>query len=412
MASDFSVVAILAAFNEADVIGPVVGDLIAQGLQVYFLDDGSTDGTVAAVEPYVGRGVIRIEPLKPEPSDRFDWERILRRKAELARELDADWFIHHDADEFRESPWPQLSLSDAIRAVDALGFSAIDFVSLDFWPVHDDFRAGDDVRTAFPFYAEAAACDRLQIRAWKKTAAQVDLASSGGHEAAFAGREVFPLRFISRHYPIRGQAHGSRKVFQERRNRLRPEERRRGWHVQYDAVREDTPFVRDRSTLTRYDADAIRVSLPLRHRGVEALEGSLSEARMIAETRRLELAAQYAALETQGQQLDTQRQQLEAQCAAIEGQRLEIDRRRLEQEALTRELAVAVDALARARADFAAKSGEAETLRDAVRRQEQHIESLARAVRDSARQLVEFEQSLSWRVTSPARAAYRAIKGR
>ena len=64
MSSDFSVVAIVAAFNEADVIGPVVGDLIDQGLQVYVLDDGSTDGTVAAVEPLVGRGVLAIERLR------------------------------------------------------------------------------------------------------------------------------------------------------------------------------------------------------------------------------------------------------------------------------------------------------------------------------------------------------------
>ena len=115
-------VAIITAFNEADVIGPVVGDLIAQGLHVYFIDDGSTDGTVACVEPFVGRGVLAIERLNEssggEPPGPFDWERVLRRKEALARELDADWFLHHDADEFRESPWAQLTLKDAIRQVD------------------------------------------------------------------------------------------------------------------------------------------------------------------------------------------------------------------------------------------------------------------------------------------------------
>src|SRR5919197_1275002 len=105
----FSVVAIIAAYNEADVVGYVVRDLIDQGVLVYFLDDGSTDGTVAAVEEYLGRGVLAIERLADTfGCDRtsFEWERILRRKAELAKELDADWVIHHDADEFRESPWP------------------------------------------------------------------------------------------------------------------------------------------------------------------------------------------------------------------------------------------------------------------------------------------------------------------
>ena len=35
---DFSVVAIIAAYNEADIIGQVVADLIAQGVSVYLLD--------------------------------------------------------------------------------------------------------------------------------------------------------------------------------------------------------------------------------------------------------------------------------------------------------------------------------------------------------------------------------------
>ena len=73
--------------------------------------------------------------------------------------------------------------------------------------VHDRFEPGGDIREAFPYYSEQAPYDRVQIRCWKK-APDVDLASSGGHEARFEGRRVFPLRFILRHYPIRGQAHG------------------------------------------------------------------------------------------------------------------------------------------------------------------------------------------------------------
>lgn len=380
MSSDFAVVAIIAAYNEADIIEQVVRDLIGQGIHVYFVDDGSTDNTLAAVEPYLGRGVLGIERLADAVKDGvragFDWERILLRKTELARELDASWFIHHDADEFRESPWSHLFLNDAIRRVDALGFNAIDFAGLDFWPVHDRFRAGDDVRETFAFCAEQAPYDRPQIRCWKRTD-DVDLVSSGGHEARFRGRKIFPLRFILRHYPIRGQKHGERKVFQERRHRFLDRERARGWHVQYDEMHEGASFIRDPSTLTRYDPDAVRLALTLRHRGVEALEESLGEVRSVVETHRREIDVCREELVRTGAELG-------ARCAEVVGLR---------------------DALEKRAAETAG-------LREVLQRQAADIEGLQAAVEEGARRLDEFQRSLSWRWTAPARAAYRVLRGR
>ncbi len=380
MSSDFSVVAIIAAYNEADIIDHVIGDLIRQGVSIYFLDDGSTDGTVAAVERYVGRGVVGIERLADTLADAapdgFAWERILRRKAQLAHQLDASWFMHHDADEFRESPWSHVSLSDAIRRVDTLGFNAIDFASLDFWPVHDRFRAGDDVRDAFRFYSEQAPYDRLQIRCWKKTDHLVDLASSGGHDARFPGRRIFPMRFLLRHYPIRGQAHGERKVFRERRSRFLEQERARGWHVQYDGMQEGASFIRDPSTLTPYDPDAVRLALALRHRGVEALEASLGEARSLVEASHEELARTRAELARVREELDVRSAQLEARRAELDAHRVEMAR-----------------------------------LRDALAQRAAEIERWQSVVEDGARRLDAFQRSLSWRWTAPARAAYRLFRG-
>jgi hypothetical protein len=319
MSSDFSVVAILAAYNEADVIGHVVQDLIRQGVQVYFLDDGSTDGTVAAVEPFLNRGVIAIERIDGDPS-RFEWERILRRKSELASELDANWFIHHDADEFRESPWPDVPLASAIQRVDALGFNAIDFALFDFWPTHDRFRPGDDVRDVFTEYTPAAAHDRVQVRCWRKTAGPVDLASTGGHEARFPARSVFPIRFVARHYPIRGQAHGERKILQERQNRFLAAERERGWHVQYDRASAGASFVRDPATMTQYDPERVRMDLTLRHRGVEALETEL-------ELVRQQLDASAAELERQAQEIKSRDAEKECLTATVGRLTTEIDRR-------------------------------------------------------------------------------------
>lgn len=402
MPAAFSVVALVAAFNEADIIAQVVGDLIEQGIHVYFLDDGSTDGTVAAVEPYLGRGVLGIERHEGVASDAapavFEWERILLRKAQLARELDASWFIHHDADEFRESPWSHLKLKDAIQHVDALGFNAIDFTSLDFWPVHDNFRAGDDVRAAFPFYAERAPYDRLQIRCWKK-APDLDLASSGGHDAEFRNRKVFPVRFILRHYPIRGQAHGERKVFHERRNRFLQHERARGWHVQYDEAREGTSFIRDRSTLTPYDAEGVRFSLMLRHRGVEALEASLADATRNFETQRGELEQRRAAL----------RDELARRLTQAADLRAELETRDADLQAHAARIQVLETEVGRRAVEIEARGAAIGHLEETLEHCAMDVERLRHTVDERTRLLDELHQSLSWRVTAPLRAIARLL---
>ena len=221
------VTAIISAYNEADIIAQTVADLVRQGIAVHVIDDHSTDGTVAALPAPDSSGMVRIETLERQPGapgnvNEFPWSGVLARKEQLARELDADWFIHHDADEFRESPWGHLNLRQGIELVDRLGYNAIDFAVLNFWPTHDRFDPASDVRDSFPYYEVGGSFDRVQVKCWKKTAG-VELVSSGGHEAVFEGRRVFPLRFLLRHYPIRGQAHGTRKVFDERRGRFSAE---------------------------------------------------------------------------------------------------------------------------------------------------------------------------------------------
>src|SRR5262249_15910738 len=150
-----------------------------------------------------------------------------------AASLEGDWFLHTDADELRESPWDGVSLSEAIARVDALGYNAIDFAVFNFCPVDDSFRPGDDLRRAFAYCEPGGIFDGLEVKCWQRQPRPVDLASTGGHDVKFEGRRVFPVRFLLRHYPIRSQAHGERKVFTERRPRFVPEERVRDWHIQY-----------------------------------------------------------------------------------------------------------------------------------------------------------------------------------
>ena len=86
----------------------------------------------------------------------------------------------------------------------------------------------------------------------------MELVASAGHDAQFASRRVFPIRFILRHYPVRSQAHGVRKIFEERKPRFLDEERQLGWHVQYDDISTGHRFIRDPETLVTFNPDRVR----------------------------------------------------------------------------------------------------------------------------------------------------------
>ena len=269
MADSFRVVALIAAFNEGDIISPVIGHLVENGIDVYLIDNHSTDDTREQASQWLNRGLFHIETFPQslacsDPPGCYDWTAILHRKELLARELSADWFIHHDADEIREGPWPGLNLKEAIRWVDTLGFNCINFRVLNFPPIDDGFNRGDDPRSYFIGFEDVRDFDQVQLKCWKGGKSPVCLVSSGGHEARFEGRRVCPIPFLLRHYPIRGQTHGARKVFRERKGRFIESERSQGWHIQYDQIRsEKHNFLADPATLRPFNLDRARLELML-----------------------------------------------------------------------------------------------------------------------------------------------------
>jgi len=405
-----SVTALVCAYNEADVIVPVVGDLVGQGVDVYFIDHGSSDDTLARIEPFLGRGVVGIErlPVRTEAGGSgVPWADVLRRKQELACELESDWFIHHDADEFRESPWPGLNLVEAIAWVDRAGYNAIDFELLQFRPTHDRFREGEDPRESFPYYEEAEAWDRPQIRAWRRTAEVPDLESSGGHDVRFADRRVFPIRFLLRHYPIRGRAHAERKILQERRGRFAASERELGWHRQYDSL-DSSRVIREPSELRRYDAEEVRLHTLLNHRVVEELHGA-PEVR-----ERLETERQWQR-DIELRELDKQNREVERLAKALDERNREADRlgkaldeRNREVDRFQTELAAVHDTMSSLRSDLECAEERADKLsaaHDALR-QEYELATAQQAALLEEREgrLREVFESRSWRWSAPIRA--------
>ena len=418
MAGELTVTAIIAAYNEDDIIGQVVGYLVEQGIRVHFLDDGSTDRTVAEVERHVPSGLVKIERL-PDSGAVFRWRYILERKSALAAELESDWFIHHDADELRESPWPGINLLEGIRAVDALGYNAIDFEVFNFCPTDETYEPGQDVREAFPGYLPASPWDRVQIKCWKKVRGPLDLASSGGHEVLFPARTVFPLRFILRHYPVRGQAHGERKVFSERIPRYLEQELADGWHVQYDGHEDPHDFLHAPSSLTTFDPLAARIQLAIRHRGVEEAEQLLEEGRgrLAAESRRLEeqivrLEQITVGLEVNLERAGEQVARLERENAGLQGQ---VSRLQEVERGLEERIAHQLEQTARLEHETRRLGHEGARLQSALDSQAAEAAHRAAQLRREAEairaRLAAVLRSRSWRITAPLRAALALALG-
>ena len=260
-----SVLAIVVAYNEADVIGPCIEALTAEGCDVYLVDHGSTDGTAEIARRYEGAGVVGIERF-PEDAG-FDarnattmvWSDLLLRREQLVREHDYDWYVLNDADEFRESPWPGLTLAEGLGHAEALGFNAVTFRVLDFRPVDGRFRPGQDPREVLTGWEAGKAFDSAQVKAFKRPDGPLDVVTNGGHDVRFEGRRVCPVPFLLRHYAVRSPEHGARKVLAERLPRFAEEERAMGWHVQYDElVADGARFVWDAAELTQWDPDTVR----------------------------------------------------------------------------------------------------------------------------------------------------------
>jgi len=248
------------------------------------------------------------------------------------------------------------------------------------------------VREAFQYYEHAQSFDKVQVRCWRRGEHAVDLVSSGGHDAMFPGRKVFPVRFLLRHYPVRGQAHGERKVLAERLQRFDSEERARGWHVQYGhhgqpSQDPGTPagasFLRDSASLILYDPERVRLRLLLETRRVEELEerlaaweggggaatdrdgaggkpGSAAYERLSRElhARNLEAAAERERAEALGRELDARHREVARLAAELDARNREVARLAAELDARNREvarLAAELDARNREAARLAAE---------------------------------------------------------
>lgn len=204
------VVALLAVRNEESYLERCLRHLYEQGVETCLIDNESTDRTLDIARDFLHRGVFRIERFPF--TGIFEWVEILKFKSRLTQEIDADWFIHHDADEIREAPKPFTKLVEGIQDADKKGYNAINSDEFVFVPTSAKATyEGKDYLQEMKYYYYFRPNELHRVNIWKKREEVVDLASSGGHSVNFAHRRVYPKNFILRHYILLSKAHAIEK---------------------------------------------------------------------------------------------------------------------------------------------------------------------------------------------------------
>ena len=221
----FRACALLAVRNEEQTLGRCLDHLAEQGLVAAVIDNESTDGTPALLDRYP-RSFLIHRTTHPYPGY-YDWQGLLAAKQQLAVTLEADWFLHVDADEIPEAPAPYATLAEALRAVDRTGANTVNFHEFVFVPDQDDRPPPpwDYVEAITRYYFFAPAPLRL-LRAWKAHRG-IDLVTSGGHQLTRPNRKIHPEAFPLRHYIGLSR----RELLEKYRSRIYAEDEvARGWH--------------------------------------------------------------------------------------------------------------------------------------------------------------------------------------
>ena len=227
-------VAILCVRNEEAYIGYAIRHLIEQGVLVAVIDNDSSDTTPAIVSSFSSRDVIHRSKIGFEGT--YDLLRILETKAAVARQIGADWIIHHDADEILHSPVPGETLAEAALRAERGGANAINFHEFVFVPTaaDQDFTGHDYVREMLHYYFFQPFYPRL-MRMYRSGLSNL---AGAGHLVSGPDLKVHPQDFISRHYISLSLAALRRKY---RHRPFLAENLARGWHrnrtgIDWDSV--------------------------------------------------------------------------------------------------------------------------------------------------------------------------------
>ncbi len=250
----FRVLAIMHVYNEADILEQTIQYLLNQDIDVYIVDNWSTDESYEIAcrikNDNPNRVFVERFPVNGyKQKHKYEWYKQLERTEQISGETDYNWYIHYDVDEIRLSPWKNITLKDALCYIDSLGYNCVENTVIDFRLTSKD----EEIFNKNAYYEMRVSVYTEQLKTWKKCES-IDLKESAGHKVKFVYPKIFPLKILNKHYPMRSLKQASKKIFNERKNDYCDEEKiTKGWHTQYDRLNNEDDLIYEKSSLLYWD---------------------------------------------------------------------------------------------------------------------------------------------------------------
>ena len=218
-----NICAIVCVRNEKRYLAGLIAHLRAQGVDIVFIDNESTDGSREIIDRYLGTDVLSVHNLPYHGA--FSLSDQLQAKAEVEQGLTHDWVMHVDADEILHPSTDGLRLTDVAKRADAAGFNAVNFEEFVFLPPAGQDLTYENAHLDIQLYYYFAPTFQRLIRLYRR-AQGLDNRSAGGHRLK-GNPIIYPQNQVLRHYIGLDQTHLLGKyigrVFDE-------SELKKGWH--------------------------------------------------------------------------------------------------------------------------------------------------------------------------------------
>ena len=181
-----SCAAIICVRNEAKHIHRAINDFVSQGIDVVIIDNGSTDKTLQICSEFLGNGLLFINHMSWEGE--FNLSHQLEMKDRFVRNLNHDWVIHADADEWVHSSVKGETLLEGITRLSKYGFNVINFEEFVFLPAQGEEYNLDNYKKEFLNYYYFSPHKQRLMRAWNRLLSCNNL-ESGGHKLSLNSAE-------------------------------------------------------------------------------------------------------------------------------------------------------------------------------------------------------------------------------